>query len=466
MPKTLLLSKDRTLAALLQEILAATGQVDRVTAVETAGENLEGGHYDILFIDLETIPGGTTGAGLSSTFELFKTLCPAVAVIVLAPPAQADLTNVALMAGAREFLSKPLQPDQVKLLVESIRSTAIQDSDLDYLRDQFWRVDAREVVYTRNKAMQTVYKKAKSVAPTKATVLLYGKTGTGKGVLARLIHQHSQRQKARFISVHCGAIPDTLLESELFGHEKGAFTGAVKRKVGKFELAQGGTIFLDEIATISPAAQVKLLKVLQDGTFSRVGGESELDSDARVIAATNADLGQMARDGDFRNDLFYRLNVFPIEIPPLRERSEDLPLFLDCYLKRLNLAYQKQIIGVRPEVIYAMQQYDWPGNVRELENLVERAYILEETDQLTPESFPAELFPDQAPSAVLPLNAELTLVEARKYANEAFERQYLKELLSRHRGSIKSSAAGAGVTTRQIHKLMSRHGMNKEEFRS
>jgi transcriptional regulator with GAF, ATPase, and Fis domain len=255
------------------------------------------------------------------------------------------------------------------------------------------------------------------------------------------------------------------LESELFGHEKGAFTGAVKRKLGKFEIARGGTIFLDEIATISAAAQIKLLQVLQDGTFSRVGGEDMLNTDARIIAATNADLNEMAREGLFRKDLFYRLNVFPIEIPPLRERIDDLSLFLECYLERLNRSYQKQITGARPEVLQALRAYDWPGNVRELENLIERAYILEETNQLTPESFPAELFPDQAPTAVLPLDSSLSLAEARRRANDAFERQYLKDLLSRHQGSIRKSAEGAGVTTRQIHKLMSRHGIQKEDFR-
>lgn len=359
----------------------------------------------------------------------------------------------------------PLQPDPRTSLIENIGTGAIRNSELDYLRDQFWRIDARELVFTRNKTMEAIFKKAKSVAPTRATVLLYGETGTGKGVMARLIHQHSPRKNEQFISVHCGAIPETLLESELFGHEKGAFTGAVRRKLGKFEIARGGTIFLDEIATISPAAQIKLLQVLQDGTFSRVGGEDTLNTDARVITATNADLNKMAREGLFRKDLFYRLNVFPIEVPSLRERIDDLPLFLECYLKQLNRSYQKKIGGAKKEVIQALQAYDWPGNVRELENLIERAYILEQTDQLTPESFPTELFPKQAPMTVLPLGTELSLAEARKRANEAFERQYLKDLLARHQGSIKKAADGAGITTRQIHNLLARHGIHKEDFR-
>lgn len=465
MPSTLVISEDTAVTDTIRTALAVTDQVKRVSTIEQAHAKLAGGLYDILFIDLDMIPGGKAGSGFAEAFETLKKICPTIEIIVLASQEQSEYTHAALQAGAQEFLSEPILTDRVKLLVGNIRSGVIQRSELDYLRDQFWRIDAREVVFTNNGQMKGIFKKTKSVAPTKATVLLYGETGTGKGVMARLIHQHSQRQKAQFIGVHCGAIPDTLLESELFGHEKGAFTGAVKRKLGKFEIARGGTIFLDEIATISSAAQIKLLQVLQDGTFSRVGGENTLNTDARVIVATNADLSQMAKEGLFRKDLFYRLNVFPIEIPPLRERVEDLPLFVDCYLERLNLAYQKQITGVRPEVMQALQGYNWPGNVRELENLIERAYILEETRQLTPESFPIELFPGQAPTAILPLDSGLSLAEARKRANEAFERQYLKDLLTRHAGSIKKSADGAGVTTRQIHKLMSRYGIQKEDFR-
>jgi len=465
MPSTLVISEDEIVTATIRKALESTDQVNRVSTIEQAHLKLVDGLYDILFIDLNIILGEKTGNGFVVAFETLKRICPTVEIIVLASQGQTEYAHAALQAGAQEFLSEPILKDRVQLLVGDIRSGVIQRSELDYLRDQFWRIDAREIVFTNNEHMKAIFKKTKSVAPTKATVLLYGETGTGKGVMARLIHQHSQRQEAQFISVHCGAIPDTLLESELFGHEKGAFTGAVKRKLGKFEIARGGTIFLDEIATISSAAQIKLLQVLQDGTFSRVGGENMLNTDARVIAATNADIDQMAKEGLFRKDLFYRLNVFPIELPPLRERVEDLPLFIDCYLERLNLSYQKQITGVRPEVMQALQDYEWPGNVRELENLIERAYILEETRQLTPESFPIELFPEQASTAVLPLDTGLPLAEARRRANEAFERQYLKDLLTRHEGSIKKSADGAGVTTRQIHKLMSRYGINKEEFR-
>ncbi|UCF94160.1 MAG: sigma-54-dependent Fis family transcriptional regulator, partial [Desulfobacterales bacterium] len=321
------------------------------------------------------------------------------------------------------------------------------------------------LIQTKSALMQKVFEKIRSVSPTKSTVLLIGETGTGKSMMAKLIHQHSNRREAQFISVHCGAIPDTLLESELFGHEKGAFTGAIRRKMGKFEIAKGGTIFLDEIGTITPSAQIKLLQILQDGTFQRVGGESTLDANARVITATNTDLKKMCETGQFRKDLYYRLNVFPIEIPPLRERIEDIPSLCDSFLHRLNKFNSKQIDGIHPGVIEAFRRYSWPGNIRELENLVERAYILETSSILMPESFPNELFQSGSLVGCLPANSSMTLAEARQHGIEDIERNYLKEVLARNKGKINESAQEAGITTRQLNKLMNKYGIRKEEFK-
>lgn len=299
---------------------------------------------------------------------------------------------MAIKAGASDYLTYPVNPDEVNHITQSIYESIIMESELDYLRDRFWQEDSLEIVRTRSPLMKRLFDKVRSVAPTKSTVLLNGETGTGKGVLARLIHQHSNRKDGPFISVHCGAIPDTLLESELFGHERGAFTGAVRRKLGKFEIAQGGTIFLDEIGTITPSAQIKLLEILQDGTFHRVGGEERIEANMRVIAATNADLRKMCEAGQFRKDLYYRLNVFPLEIPPLKERMEDIGYIVEVILKKLNKFDLKEIHDIHPHVIDAFGNYPWPGNIRELENLMERAYILEESPILTPDSFPDELF--------------------------------------------------------------------------
>jgi transcriptional regulator with PAS, ATPase and Fis domain len=231
-------------------------------------------------------------------------------------------------------------------------------------------------------------------------------------------------------------------------------------------MARGGTIFLDEIGTITPSAQIKLLQVLQDGTFSRVGGEEVLQTDARVIAATNADLTGMIERGEFRKDLYYRLNVFNVEIPPLRERAEDISQIAELFLEKLKQRHEKSIHSVHPLVLQAFKNYHWPGNIRELENLMERACILETTTVLTPESFPIGLINSGDAHAVLPVQAHLPLAEARRQAIDDFERQYLKELFSRHKGRVNRAAEDAGVSTRQLNKLMVKYGIEKEIYKT
>lgn len=265
--------------------------------------------------------------------------------------------------------------------------------------------------------------------------------------------------------MHCGAIPDTLVESEMFGHEKGAFTGAIKRKLGKFEIARNGTIFLDEIGTITPSAQIKLLKVLQDGNFNRVGGEEDIYADVRIIAATNIDLRQCCEENRFRSDLYYRLNVFPIELPPLKERKEDIPRLAEIFLARLNTFHLKGIVDIHPQVLEAFLSYSWPGNIRELENIMERAYILEKAAVLRPENFPAELF---TPSAEIPapaIDPGLPLSQVRRIEMDRVEKTYLDLVLKQYRGKINLTAKAAGITTRQLHKLMTRHGLRKEDYK-
>jgi DNA-binding NtrC family response regulator len=434
--------------------------------VPSALQTLDRKRYELIFVDLDILSFFSATCGLDAALHAFQQRNPTIEVVIMTPPAQIRLAVGWVKAGARDYISYPVSHDEVKLVAESIAKSILRQSELDYLRDQFWKTDALEMVQTKSMSMVEVYKKIRSVAATKTTVLLVGETGTGKGVLAKLVHQHSNRQNAQFISVHCGAIPDTLLESELFGHEKGAFTGAVRKKLGKFEIANGGTIFLDEIGTLTPSAQIKLLQVLQDGSFSRVGGEETIHTNARVIAATNADLKTLCECGQFRKDLYYRLNVFPIEIPPLRHRVEDLPRLIDVFLKRLNREFQKAVHSVDPRVVEGLARYDWPGNVRELENLMERAYILENSTILTHDSFPQELFETQCADMVAPYNDRLPLSAARKQALEDFERQYLKGLVTRNQGRINISAAEAGISTRQLHKLMTKYGIHKEAFKN
>jgi len=440
-------------------------KVAKASDKNSALDMLKKRRYDFVFYDLEILKESVSENDYKTALQPFWYLFPTIEIIIMSSQEMIRETMMAIKAGASDFLTYPINPEELRYLVENIHKSKIIHSELDYLREQFWQSNALDIIKTKNLVMQKVFDKIRAVAPTKSTVLLTGETGTGKGVLANLIHQHSNRGDEQFISVHCGAIPDTLLESELFGHEKGAFTGADRRKLGKFEIANGGTIFLDEIGTITPSAQIKLLQILQDQTFQRVGGEEVLKTDTRIIAATNTDLYRMCEEGQYRKDLYYRLNVFPIEAPPLRERIDDLPHLVKMILNKMNKIHLKDIYNFHPLVMEAFQRYSWPGNIRELENLIERAYILESSSILTPESFPAGLFESEAPSAMILTNSSLSLAEVRQKSMADIERCYLKTLLENNKGRIKDSAAAAGISTRQLHKLMIKYGIRKEEFK-
>jgi DNA-binding NtrC family response regulator len=424
---------------------------------------------DCLFIDLslmETLPGTPVRSTASKArVQHLKHIRPRMAIIVIA--GNDDVRNAVdyMKSGANNYITTPIDAHEVRLVIDEISSERRRQSELAYLRERIWKDDSLDIIQTRSPTMKKVYDNVMSVSPTKTTVLLLGETGTGKSFTAKLIHRHSNRKNGPFISVHCGAIPETLIESELFGHEKGSFTGAHRRKLGKFEVALGGTIFLDEIGTISKSVQVKLLTVLQEGLYQRVGGEQMLTTNVRVIAASNSDLKQMCAEDLFRKDLYYRLNVFPIFIPSLNERKEDIPGFVHAFLNKFNQFNTKNIQGVHPVVMQALMQYDWPGNIRELENLLERACILELTTELTPESFPSELFDNAEPMTEIAIDTCDTLAAVRQKGLAEIERRYLKEILSRNKGKINASASEAGVGTRQLNKLMHKYNLDKGIFK-
>jgi DNA-binding NtrC family response regulator len=465
MKSILVIATEKQTGQTIRSCFQSNYQVNSVSTKSQALDRLSKKRYDLVFIELDILLADVLDESYKEALQPFWQINPTIEIIIMAPHRHIRKAVRAVKAGASDYLPYPIDPEEVKHVSEIITESIITQSELNYLRDQFWHVDSLELVQTKSPNMKKVFDNIRSVSPTKSTVMLSGDTGTGKSVLSKLIHQHSNRREAQFISVHCGAIPDTLVESEMFGHEKGAFTGAIKRKLGKFEIANGGTIFLDEIGTITPSAQIKLLQVLQDGTFQRVGGEEILKTDVRVIAATNADLKMMCHEGQFRKDLYYRLNVFPIEIPALRERIEDIPLFIESFLRNLNNFSLKNINSTHPQVIEAFSRYSWPGNIRELENLIERAYILETSSQLTPESFPSELFESDSNPVFIPSSETLTLAEVRQRGVEEVERNYLKDVLARHKGKIGDSAKTAGISTRQLNKLMHKYGIRKEEFK-
>jgi DNA-binding NtrC family response regulator len=465
MKSVLIISTKEDEARLIRESLPSDYQVESVDSIKDAINLHRQCSFDVIFSDLKLLRDTSDTNNIAEAIEPFKEMNPLAEILILSSKAFIRDTVKAVKAGANSYLTYPIDPSEVQLVIESANESLTKNLELDYLRDEFWKPEWLDIIDSRDTGMRDVFKKIRAAAPTRATVLLVGETGTGKGLLARMIHMHSNRCDDPFVSVHCGAIPDTLLESELFGHEKGAFTGAVRKKLGKFEMARVGTIFLDEIGTITPQAQIKLLQVLQDGTFSRVGGEEALHTDARIIAATNADLAGMSERGEFRKDLYYRLNVFPVEIPPLKERVEDIPKIVETFLKKLKQRHEKNIHSVHPLVLQAFKNYHWPGNIREMENLMERACILETTKVLTPESFPAGLFESGDSHAVLPVEDHLALAEARRHVIEDFERQYLKTLFARTKGKVNRAAENAGISSRQLNKLMVKYGIQKEAFK-
>jgi DNA-binding NtrC family response regulator len=458
-------SGDKRVWEVLKDSFGSDYKVDTAPGKEACFDAFQKKRYEFLFLDMEFLGECRSIKDFTVALNPFWDVFPTMEIIVMTVPEKIRDAVMAVKAGATNYLTYPINPEEVKYVIESLQESARMESELDYLRNQFWQSDSLDVVNTKSEIMKGVFDKIRSVAPTKTNVLLLGETGTGKSLLAKLIHRHSNRSHRQFISVHCGAIAEALVESELFGHEKGAFTGAIRRKLGKFEISHEGTIFLDEIGTISPAVQVKLLGVLQDKVFQRVGGEADIHVDVRILAATNSDLKEMNNRSLFRSDLYYRLSVFPIVVPPLRDRREDIPVLTRTLLKRLNRNYMKEIREVHPQVLQAFDLYPWPGNIRELENLIERAHILETSSVLTPESFPADLFSGQGIAAPVVLDTSLSLAQARRRGIERIEKEYFRELLSIYEGRIQKTAKAAGITPRQLHKLMIKHGIRKEDFK-
>jgi DNA-binding NtrC family response regulator len=464
----LVASENQMACDALRESFSWEFKIDVVSNKASCLDKFRERRYDFTFIDLDLFRESSLVKDqydYKTALQPFRQAFPSAEIIVMSSQDMIREAVMAVKAGASDYLTYPIDKEEAQHIVESLYEVARKESELNHLREGFWQADLLELVQTNSPLMREVLEKAQAVAPTKSTVLLTGETGTGKGVVAKLIHSNSHRREKQFISTHCGAIPDTLLESELFGHEKGAFTGAIRRKLGKFELAHRGTIFLDEIGTITPSAQIKLLQVLQEKTFQRVGGEANIEVDVRIIAATNTDLKKMTDQELFRRDLYYRLSVFPIEIPPLRERREDISLISRHILTRLNRYHGKEIQNIHPQILEAFDRYLWPGNIRELENLMERAYILETSSMLTPEGFPSELFTLEDTRRHLPLDTALKLAEVRRRSVETIERQYLKELLTVHEGRIGKTAQAAGISARQLNKLMTKYGIRKEEFK-
>ncbi|MCA9619640.1 MAG: sigma-54-dependent Fis family transcriptional regulator, partial [Myxococcales bacterium] len=361
--------------------------------------------------------------------ERLHEIYPELPVIVVTAFGDISSAVEAMRAGAENFLAKPVDFDALTLTIERALERRRLIHEADYLRRQLRDRDGGGLqgLIGTSPAMQEVYQLARQVSGARATVMITGESGTGKGELAKAIHNLGPRRDRPFVTLHCASLAESLLESELFGHERGSFTGADRRRIGRFEQASGGTLFLDEVGEIPLQTQVKLLRVLQDKSFERVGGTEEIKVDVRLVAATNRDLAKDVRDGRFREDLFYRLNVLPIHLPPLRERKEDIPLLIDHFIRETNRRLKTVVDGITSDALKVLLAYAWPGNVRELENLVERAIVLTETDRITLDTLPEKLFDAHDPVNTVLRSGELSIKKTSRIIEEQLIRRALKK---------------------------------------
>lgn len=443
----LVVEDDDTFRAFLETVLQDDGhQVKTAADGEKALRLLRQGSYDLVVSDLK-LPG-------KSGLDLFRETRndpAAPQFIFLTAYGKVGEAVAAIKEGAVDFLTKPLQDPEVLLrLVRHVIEEQLRERDYLSLKQcEAAGLPPEDLIFA-GQAMSPVRKLVHDVAGTMANVLVYGESGTGKELVARIVHQLSSRREAGFVALNCAAIPETLLESELFGHEKGAFTGAVQARQGKFELARGGTILLDEIGEMPLALQAKLLRVIQERVFERVGGTKEIKADVRLIAATNRNLREEVAQRRFREDLYYRLNVFPLQLPPLRERGDAVPGLARYFMQRFSSQTGKALKGIDADALAALERYRWPGNIRELQNVMERAVILSR-EKVGLAALPEEMLRTPEPDAL----------DSRERLKSA-EREIIAEAIKKHRGNRRLAAEELGVSRRTLQYKLKDYGFLEE----
>jgi len=450
---TILVVEDKeSLRSMLEEMLRAEGwSVVGSGSGSDAIERLRRGES----VDLVLTDWRLPGADGLAVLDAARALDPTVPVIVMTAFGSIETAVDAMKRGAEDFITKPVEPDLLRLLVaRSVERRARRRESMLFAEERSRRIPP---IVGSSAALKALQAEARRVAGTDAAVLLEGESGTGKELFAQAIHGLSQRSRRPFVAINCAAIPDTLLESELFGHEKGAFTGAVSRRLGKFELADGGSVFLDEIGELSPPTQGKLLRVLQEKSFHRVGGTAVITVDVRIITASNRPLDRLVARGLFREDLYYRVRVFPISIPPLRERPEDIDPLIDWFLPQLAGELKKKPLPLDGAARERMRGYSWPGNVRELRNCLERAIILAEGDAI--EERHLRLTPDSA--SPFPAGREETLEEVRDRGARAAERLWLARALERAKGDRTAAAEALKLSRRRLEAKLKEHSLDQ-----
>jgi len=434
----------------LQDLLTSEGyEVEISTNGEEALEKYASQNFDLTLLDL--LMPGMDGI---EVLKRLKKMDPSAVVIIITAYASIESAISAMKMGAFDYIQKPFKHAELLLIVQrAIAHKRLQEENLR-LKDELKRKFSFEKIIGKSEVMNQVFELIKASAPTRSTILIEGESGTGKELVARAIHMNSDRANYPFIIVNSGSLPPDLLESQVFGHVRGAFTGAVSEKQGLFEAADKGTIFFDEISSLNLDTQAKLLRVMQDREFMKLGGTKTIRVDVRMIAATNTDLEELIQQKTFREDLFYRLNVIKIELPPLRQRKEDIPLLAMHFLETYSKENNKEILDLSDEVMDILEDYEWPGNVRELENLIERAVVLAKSKVITREILPAFLSPSQKDSTPLftSSNEDLNL----KKQIQDYQKKAIMNALKKSKGVQKKAASLLGVKPTTLNEMIKR----------
>src|SRR5512140_407622 len=443
MRKVLIVDDDRATSAGMADVVEEWGyEVEAADTVKAGWAAVSKMVPDVAIVDLK-LPDGS---GLDLLHRI-KESYPDVSVIILTGHATVDSAVKALKVGAEDYVTKPVDLARLQVILKTVEDKQMMKQEILELRRQLQKMGALGHLVGKSPRMQRLFEEIEMVANTDANVFIVGESGSGKEVVANTIHSLSRRRNKPFIAFNCGAISPTLIESEIFGHEKGAFTNAIKRREGYFEMAKGGTVFLDEITEMPIELQVKLLRVLEESKFRRVGGNEEIPIDARIIAASNRDPQKAIADTKLREDLYYRLNVFPIEVPPLSERKEEIPLFAYFFLEKLNEVEEKKVDKIDQEFIEALSNYDWPGNVRELRNVINRSFIMARTDSLTLECLPDKFVGAARKRARADNSVTLPLGQPM----EEVERIVIEETLQMTDGDRKKTAEILGISYKTLY---------------
>lgn len=473
--KTLIVDDEPELRKSVISILKNTPQnvefdFDEASNGQEAIDKVKNGSWDLVLMDVKM----PELDGITALTEI-KEHDPRTFVVIMTAHSNLNDAVLAIKEGAYDYLEKPVQPEKLtEILKKSIEAKQMV-SNLA-ASNPIFDDDIESEIVGQNTKMKEVFNLIYKLCKVETTVLIRGENGTGKELVARAIHFNSPRKSGSFVAVNCGAIPENLMESEFFGHEKGAFTGAVERKIGKFQLANNGTLFLDEIGELKPEMQVKLLRAIQEKKFTPVGGSREIKTSARIVAATNRNLEKMMEEGTFREDLFYRLNVMPIFLPPLRERVDDIPVLAQNFLEKFSELHGKAINSIDTDCLEAMKKYRWPGNIRELENVIERAFIVESSSTMTLSSLPEQLvkevkaFTNQSPQATTSISSTVDLKESAtqplnfEIFKEQAEKDFIISALKANKGKINQTVAQANIPKNTLLRKIRKYGINVKDF--